>query len=517
MINRSDTWKKLQEHKKTLPPIKELFQDKKRAKDFSLKGPELWIDFSKNQINQETIHLLTSLAKETKLKEAIDAMFQGEKINNTEDRAVLHTALRDTAKESLILDGENIMPAIRNSLQKMEEFCFAVHNDEWLGFTDQSITDVVNIGIGGSDLGPHMVTEALKPFATKQLNIHFVSNIDPTDIVETLSRLNPETTLFVISSKTFTTEETLTNANAARDWLTDAFPNEEAIAKHFVAVSASPEKAMAFGINKENVFDFWDFVGGRYSLWSAIGLPIALSVGMNNFYDLLAGAHEMDQHFLKTPFEKNLPVMLALNGIWYRNFHHTASHGILPYSHSLNLFPSYLQQLDMESNGKHVTKEGKHVSYATGPVIWGGEGTNGQHAFHQLLHQGTDLIPLDFILVKYSETPVDQQQMRLYAHGIAQMEALLMGRESEEAYRVMPGNKPSTAIVLNELSPKALGALIALYEHKVFTQGVIWDINSFDQWGVELGKALAKNISTELISKQHGKHDSSTEQLIKNY
>ena len=381
----------------------------------------------------------------------------------------------------------------------------------------EAITDIVNIGIGGSDLGPRMVTHALKHYRVPSLRCHFVANIDPTDIFETLERLNPETTLFVIASKSFATQETLTNAKAARDWLMHTFQDAVAIEKHCVAVSANPEKATAFGIHPDNVFAFWDFVGGRYSLWSAIGLPIALSIGMKNFRELLAGAHEMDQHFLHTELHKNLPVLLGLVGIWYRNFHHTASHAILPYAQSLALFPDYLQQLDMESNGKQITRDGEKIPYATGPVIWGGQGTNGQHAFHQLLHQGTDLIPVDFILFKEGSTPLHQQHLDLYANGIAQAEALLIGHKAKESYQQTEGNRPSTTLLINKLTPRTLGSLLALYEHKVFTQSVIWDINAFDQWGVELGKKLAATITDELVREKVGEHDGSTVQNMQSF
>src|SRR3990167_1470437 len=438
MIDNSKTWQELVAHQQTIPSLTELFTaDKQRAKHYTITitTPKLLVDFSKNQIDQPTLTLLLQLAEEAKLAHFIEAMFTGTKINNTENRAVLHTALRNRDNTEVIVDGKNVMPEINATLHKIQNFCGKFHQQQWLGFSNKPITDIVNIGIGGSDLGPQLVVKALSYYKLPTLTCHFISNIDPTDLQETLSKLNPETTLFIVSSKSFTTEETLANALAARDWLLQQAKNNKATAKHFIAVSANPQKAEAFGINKENVFAFWDFVGGRYSLWSAIGLPIALSIGFDNFIKLLSGAQAMDLHFRHTPFTKNVPVLLGLIGIWYRNFFHTSTHSIIPYLQSLQLLPNYLQQLDMESNGKQVTREGKKVRYKTGPIIWGGHGTNGQYAFHQLLHQGTDLIPIDFIVAKKSLTPVGTQQDSLYANCLAQAEALLVGRKTTEIYR----------------------------------------------------------------------------------
>ncbi|RTZ60844.1 MAG: glucose-6-phosphate isomerase, partial [Gammaproteobacteria bacterium] len=461
-----------------------------------------------------------------------DAMFSGERINNTENRPVLHVALRNRSNTPILVDGKDVMPAVNAVLAQMRAFSVALRSGEWRGYTGRAITDVVNIGIGGSDLGGHMVCAALAPFADGPAP-HFVSNVDDADIAQVLARLNPETTLFIIASKTFTTRETMVNAHTARDWLLAAAGDDGAVEKHFVAVSTNAEKVRAFGIDTDNMFAFWDWVGGRYSLWSAIGLPIALSVGMDRFEQLLEGAHEMDQHFRTAPLEQNLPVILGLIGIWYRNFLGYASHAILPYANDLRLLPMFLQQLDMESNGKRVNRDGVPVDYDTGPVIWGAQGTNGQHAFFQLLHQGTENISTDFIVAKTSAYDLGEHHRILLANCLAQTEALMRGQTEQEAraalkaegksdadierlapHKVFPGNKPSNTIVLDELSPKNLGALIALYEHKVFVQGAIWQINSFDQWGVELGKQLAGVIEQELGGKSTADHDSSTKALI---
>ncbi len=520
MINKTQTWQALEKKQQSLSQqtISDLFATQAdRVQHFSAQGAGIYLDFSKSHLDQEALSLLIELAKQAQLPQFIKAMFNGEKINNTENRAVLHTALRNRSNTPVYVDDKDIMPAINASLEKMKGFCQQVQEQQWLGFSGKPITDIVNIGIGGSDLGPQLVVQALRHYRIKTLKCHFVANIDPTNLSEALEELNPETTLFIVASKTFTTEETLSSAKAAKQWLLNVTTDQTAIAKHFVAVSANPTKAIEFGIDENNVFAFWDWVGGRYSLWSAIGLPVALSLGFDNFIELLNGAHDLDQHFRQAPLEKNLPVLLALVGLWYRNFFNTSSHAIIPYAQSLSLLPNYLQQLDMESNGKQVTRDGEPVDYQTGPVIWGGCGTNGQHAFHQLLHQGTDLIPIDFILFKKTLTPINQQQTKLYANCLAQAEALLIGRQTEQSYRTMPGNKPSTIIATDKLTPNSLGSLIALYEHKVFVQGIIWQLNSFDQWGVELGKQLAKSLFNELTSTSSEKHDDSTITLIKRY
>jgi glucose-6-phosphate isomerase len=488
-----------------------------RFADFSISWEDFFLDYSKNQITRETMDLLIDLARECSVPEAIENMFNGEKINNTEDREVLHTALRgDVQKPYIIASGEDIMPEIRNELAKMESFCDAVHSGQHSGYTGKKITAVVNIGIGGSDLGPHMVVNALEHYKS-EIDTHFVSNVDDADIAETLNLVDPETTLFIISSKTFTTWETLTNAHSARQWFLQSGAGEDALSKHFVAVSSNISAATAFGIKEENIFEFWDWVGGRYSMWSAIGLSIALAIGFKGFSEFLAGAHSMDNHFRESPLDKNIPVILGLLGIWYNNFFEADTQAIIPYDQYLKYLPAYLQQADMESNGKRVTRHGQEVNYTTGPVIWGTTGTNGQHAYFQLLHQGTRLIPADFITAVESLNNIGEHHRLLVANFLAQTEALVRGMTESEVrdaleksglseqeienilpHKVFPGNHPTNTLIYQKLTPYNLGALIAMYEHKIFVQGVIWDINSFDQWGVELGKKLAKIIFDEL-------------------
>ena len=522
-------WSALQAHHQQISNLhlRDLFdRESDRFDRFSLQFNELLLDYSKNRVTDETLGLLTSLATECHLDDAIRKMFSGEKINTTEQRAVLHVALRNRSNTPVMEDGEDVMPGVNRVLEQMQNFTEAVHNGALKGFTGKVYTDIVNIGIGGSDLGPHMVTTALRPYWKEGMHAHFVSNVDGSDMMETLNKLNPETTLFIIASKTFTTRETMTNAHTARQWFLDhCSNNEEAIKHHFVAVSTNTTAVKAFGIDTSNMFEFWDWVGGRYSLWSAIGLPIALTIGMENFKQLLNGAHEMDLHFRDTPFDKNLPVLMALIGIWYRNFFAATSHVILPYDHTLRLLPAYLQQADMESNGKRVTIAGENLDYDSGPVIWGQPGTNGQHAFYQLIHQGTQMIPADFIIPLESHNPIGEHHTILLANCLAQTEALMKGKTAVEvardtpdslvAHKVFPGNKPTNTILIDKLTPQSLGSLVALYEHKIFVQGVIWGINSFDQWGVELGKQLAGVIEKELESDAPaGKHDNSTTGLI---
>ncbi|MEC6833650.1 glucose-6-phosphate isomerase [Photobacterium toruni] len=515
--------------------LSDLFaNDSERFAKFSAQfGSDILLDYSKNLITEETLTKLFALAKETELDAAISDMFNGVKINRTEDRAVLHVALRNRSNTPIIVDGEDVMPAVNAVLAKMESFTNRIVSGEWKGYTGKEITDVVNIGIGGSDLGPYMVSEALAAYKTR-LNMHFVSNVDATHIVETLKDLNPETTLFLIASKTFTTQETMTNALSARDWFLAMAEDKAHVAKHFAALSTNAESVAEFGIDTDNMFEFWDWVGGRYSLWSAIGLSICLAVGFDNFVKLLEGGHAMDNHFATAPLEQKLPVILALIGIWYNNFHGAETEAILPYDQYMHRFPAYFQQGNMESNGKYVDRGGKPVDYQTGPIIWGEPGTNGQHAFYQLIHQGTKLIPCDFIAPAISHNPLGDHHPKLMANFFAQTEALAFGksRETVEAefvaagksqaeidelaeFKVFEGNRPTNSILLKEITPYTLGALIALYEHKIFTQGVIWNIFSFDQWGVELGKQLANQILPELNSNEGVvSHDSSTNGLI---
>lgn len=517
--------------------LKDLFAtDSTRFDKFSLFLGDILFDYSKNRIDDETKALLVQLARECQLDTAIEAMFSGEKINTTEGRQVLHTALRRPSGQSLWVDGEDIMPRIYAVKQQMKAFCAEIHSGNWKGYTGKAIRDVVNIGIGGSDLGPVMVTEALKPYKT-HLNVHFVSNVDGTHIAEVLKRVNPETTLFLIASKTFTTQETMANALSAKEWFLAGGAAEQDVAKHFAALSTNEKGVAAFGIDTKNMFEFWDWVGGRYSLWSAIGLSIALSIGYDNFEQLLEGAHEADEHFRNTAFEENIPVIMGLLGIWYNNFFDAESHAILPYDQYLHRFAAYFQQGDMESNGKYVDRNGNRVEYETGPIIWGEPGTNGQHAFYQLIHQGTKLIPCDFIAPAISHNPIGNHHQLLLSNFFAQTEALMNGKDekivvaelqeagkSEEevaalkAYKIFEGNRPTNSILLKKITPKSLGTLIALYEHKIFVQGIIWNIYSFDQWGVELGKQLANQILPELEGdKAVNSHDSSTNGLINQY
>ncbi len=515
--------------------MRQLFaDDPERFDRMSIEGCGMLLDYSKNLINGETIDLLLALARRAEVGEWTKRMFAGEAINNTENRSVLHVALRNPNGDPLVVDGVDVMPGVRSVLDKMGGFTRALRNGDWKGFTGRPITDVVNIGIGGSNLGPMMVTEALGYYHSPNLRVHFVSNVDPTHINETLKPLNPETTLFLVASKTFTTQETLANAHAARAWCLQALADESAIARHFIAISTNAAEVEAFGIDTANMYGFWDWVGGRYSLWSAIGLPIAIAVGMERFRELLAGAHEMDVHFLNAPLAQNMPVLLAMLGVWYHNFAAFGSHAILPYDQYLKYLPAYLQQADMESNGKRVNRQGAEVSYTTGPVIWGAAGTDGQHAFYQLIHQGTQVISSDFIASIDSHNELGDQHLKLLSNFFAQTEALMRGRTTEEArleleqsgltgaqleallpHKVFPGNRPTNSILIDNLTPRRLGALIALYEHKIFVQGIIWQINSFDQWGVELGKALAGVILGELKEgAPTGAHDASTAGLI---
>ena len=509
--------------------------DPERFSKFSREqGGDLLLDFSKNRIDERIFESLLKLAEEMDLKGATEAMFTGEKINRTEERAVLHIALRNRSNTSIYTDGKDVMPEINAVLKQMENFCSRVHSGEWKGYTSKKITDIVNIGIGGSDLGPVMVTEALRHYKLPDIETHFVSNVDGTHIAETLKRLNPETTLFLIASKTFTTQETMSNAHSARNWFLEAANDEAAVEKHFVAMSTNGEKVKAFGIHPDNMFPFWDWVGGRYSLWSAIGLSIALTIGYDRFVELLEGAHEMDEHFRHTPYADNLPVIMALLGIWYDNFYGADSLAILPYDQYLHRFSAYLQQGDMESNGKSASRQNEKVSWQTGPIIWGEPGTNGQHAFYQLIHQGTKLIPCDFIVPAQSLNPLGEHHPILLSNFFAQTEALAFGKTREQVeqefiadgksldevsdlipHKVFEGNRPTNSLLLQKVTPHSLGKLIALYEQKIFVQGVIWNIYSFDQWGVELGKQLAKKILPELeSSKEVTSHDASTNGLI---
>nr|QXJ08893.1 glucose-6-phosphate isomerase [Penaeus japonicus] len=521
--------------------INQLFkEDPDRFKKYSVtlltpEDGEILFDYSKNRINEEVLKLLLDLARARNVEKSRDAMFCGEKINFTEDRAVLHIALRNRSNTPIMVNGSDVMPGVNAVLAHMKDFCGKVISGEWKGFTGKSITDVVNIGIGGSDLGPLMVTEALKPYAIGP-NVHFVSNIDGTHMAKTLKMLNAETTLFIIASKTFTTQEIITNATSAKKWFLDVAKDPSAVAKHFVALSTNGPKVKDFGIDEANMFEFWDWVGGRYSLWSAIGMSIAVHIGFDNFEKLLSGAHFMDNHFKTAPLEKNIPVLLALLGVWYHNFYGAETHALLPYDQYLHRFAAYFQQGDMESNGKYVTRSGREVEYSTGPIVWGEPGTNGQHAFYQLIHQGTRLIPADFIAPAKSHNPIadNLHHKLLLANFLAQTEALMKGKTTEEAkaelvkanmpadklerilpHKVFKGNRPTNSIMVEKLTPFTLGALIVMYEQKIFTQGVMWDINSFDQWGVELGKQLAKAIEPELQDKNPvSSHDSSTNGLI---
>ncbi|EPR9910033.1 TPA: glucose-6-phosphate isomerase [Escherichia coli] len=541
-INPTQTaaWQALQKHFDEMKDvtIADLFaKDGDRFSKFSATfGDQMLVDYSKNRITEETLAKLQDLAKECDLAGAIKSMFSGEKINRTENRAVLHVALRNRSNTPILVDGKDVMPEVNAVLEKMKTFSEAIISGEWKGYTGKAITDVVNIGIGGSDLGPYMVTEALRPYKN-HLNMHFVSNVDGTHIAEVLKKVNPETTLFLVASKTFTTQETMTNAYSARDWFLKAAGDEKHVAKHFAALSTNAKAVGEFGIDTANMFEFWDWVGGRYSLWSAIGLSIVLSIGFDNFVELLSGAHAMDKHFSTTPAEKNLPVLLALIGIWYNNFFGAETEAILPYDQYMHRFAAYFQQGNMESNGKYVDRNGNVVDYQTGPIIWGEPGTNGQHAFYQLIHQGTKMVPCDFIAPAITHNPLSDHHQKLLSNFFAQTEALAFGKSREVVeqeyrdqgkdpatldyvvpFKVFEGNRPTNSILLREITPFSLGALIALYEHKIFTQGVILNIFTFDQWGVELGKQLANRILPELKDdKEISSHDSSTNGLINRY
>ena len=541
-INPTQTaaWQALQKHFDEMKDvtIADLFaKDGDRFSKFSATfDDQMLVDYSKNRITEETLAKLQDLAKECDLAGAIKSMFSGEKINRTENRAVLHVALRNRSNTPILVDGKDVMPEVNAVLEKMKTFSEAIISGEWKGYTGKAITDVVNIGIGGSDLGPYMVTEALRPYKN-HLNMHFVSNVDGTHIAEVLKKVNPETTLFLVASKTFTTQETMTNAHSARDWFLKAAGDEKHVAKHFAALSTNAKAVGEFGIDTANMFEFWDWVGGRYSLWSAIGLSIVLSIGFDNFVELLSGAHAMDKHFSTTPAEKNLPVLLALIGIWYNNFFGAETEAILPYDQYMHRFAAYFQQGNMESNGKYVDRNGKVVDYQTGPIIWGEPGTNGQHAFYQLIHQGTKMVPCDFIPPAITHNPLSDHHQKLLSNFFAQTEALAFGKSREVVeqeyrdqgkdpatldyvvpFKVFEGNRPTNSILLREITPFSLGALIALYEHKIFTQGVILNIFTFDQWGVELGKQLANRILPELKDdKEISSHDSSTNGLINRY
>ena len=541
-INPTQTaaWQALQKHFDEMKDvtIADLFaKDGDRFSKFSATfDDQMLVDYSKNRITEETLAKLQDLAKECDLAGAIKSMFSGEKINRTENRAVLHVALRNRSNTPILVDGKDVMPEVNAVLEKMKTFSEAIISGEWKGYTGKAITDVVNIGIGGSDLGPYMVTEALRPYKN-HLNMHFVSNVDGTHIAEVLKKVNPETTLFLVASKTFTTQETMTNAHSARDWFLKAAGDEKHVAKHFAALSTNAKAVGEFGIDTANMFEFWDWVGGRYSLWSAIGLSIVLSIGFDNFVELLSGAHAMDKHFSTTPAEKNLPVLLALIGIWYNNFFGAETEAILPYDQYMHRFAAYFQQGNMESNGKYVDRNGNVVDYQTGPIIWGEPGTNGQHAFYQLIHQGTKMVPCDFIAPAITHNPLSDHHQKLLSNFFAQTEALAFGKSREVVeqeyrdqgkdpatldyvvpFKVFEGNRPTNSILLREITAFSLGALIALYEHKIFTQGVILNIFTFDQWGVELGKQLANRILPELKDdKEISSHDSSTNGLINRY
>ena len=526
-------WKALKAHFEQFKDVhmRTMFaEDPERGSRFTLEAGDIFVDYSKNRVNAETMRLLLALANAVDLRQAIDDMFAGRKINETENRAVLHVALRNRSNTPIKVDGRDVMPEVNAVLDKMAGFSRRVRTGEWKGHTGKPIRNVVNIGIGGSDLGPVMAYEALKPYSDRKLTVRFVSNVDGTHIAEATRDLDPSETLFIVASKTFTTQETMTNAESAKAWLLKALGDPAAVAKHFVALSTNAAKVSAFGIDTVNMFEFWDWVGGRYSLPSAIGLPLMIAIGPENFFAMLEGYHAMDRHFAETPFEKNLPATLALLGIWYNNFFGAETQAILPYDQYLSRFAAYFQQGDMESNGKYVSKRGKPVNYQTGPVIWGEPGTNGQHAFYQLIHQGTKLIPCDFIGFCKSQNPISDHHDKLMSNFFAQTEALAFGKTEEQvraegvsgrlvAHKVFEGNRPTNTILAQKLTPQVLGQLIAMYEHKIFVQGVIWDIYSFDQWGVELGKALANKILPELKSATETelKHDSSTNALIRRY
>jgi glucose-6-phosphate isomerase len=541
LLTQHPSWKILCEHEKIISTLhmRQLFEaDPERFEKFSLKLDDLLLDYSKHRITQETLALLFQLARDAKIEDWRSRMFSGEKINITENRAVLHTALRNRSNTPVYVDGHNVMPDVNAVLDQMRIFSNKVRNGDWKGYSGKRITDIVNIGIGGSDLGPVMVCDALKPYASPDLNVHFVSNIDGAHLMRALEKCSAETTLFIIASKTFTTQETMTNAHSARDWFLSSANDKAHIAKHFVALSTNAKAVTSFGIDTDNMFTFWDWVGGRYSLWSAIGLSIAIYVGMDHFEDLLTGGHEMDNHFKTAPLEQNMPVIMALIGIWYNNFFHADSHVILPYDQSMARFPAYMQQADMESNGKFMCRDGKRVHYKTGPIIWGEAGTNGQHAFYQLIHQGTPIVPADFLMPIHSHYQVgsngNEHHKILLANFLAQTQALMLGKTEEEAraelekqglsgdalekllpHKIFEGDRPTTSILFDKLTPNTLGKLIALYEHKIFVQGIIWDINSYDQWGVEYGKQIASQILPQLTNDEVvTNYDSSTNGLI---
>jgi glucose-6-phosphate isomerase len=533
-------WQALDAHHKEMAPVqmRDLFrQDPQRFDKFSLRFGDILLDFSKNRIADKTLSLLLDLARQSNVEAWRDKMFSGQKINTTEDRAVLHVALRNRSNKPILVDGKDVMPEVNAVLAHMREFTEAIRSGAWKGYTGKAITDVVNIGIGGSDLGPVMATEALKPYGKPGLRVHFVSNVDGTHIVETCKKLDPETSLFIVASKTFTTQETITNATSARDWFLKTAKDTKHVAKHFVALSTNAVEVKKFGIDEANMFAFWDWVGGRYSLWSAIGLSIAVYIGMDNFEEMLTGGHLMDQHFCTSPLEKNLPVVMGLIGLWYNDFFGAQTLAILPYDQYMHRFAAYFQQGDMESNGKSVTRDGEPCTWSTGPIVWGEPGTNGQHAFYQLIHQGTKIVPCDFLAPVETQNPLGEHHDILLSNFFAQTEALMKGKTADEVraelkgakmspealeklvpQKMFAGNKPTTSILFQKLTPRTLGSLIALYEHKIFTQGIIWNINSFDQWGVELGKQLAKAILPEL--KTAGtvtSHDCSTNALINDY
>lgn len=536
---QTQAWKKLEAHYKTLQPqhLRDLFaQDPQRFEKFSYKLNDTLYDLSKNRVTEETMQLLVQLAEEVGMPQAIESMFSGEKINATENRAVLHTALRNFSDDTLLVDGENVLPEVRQVQEQMKTFCEQLHSGTWTGYTGKRIANVVNIGIGGSDLGPKMIVEALKKYQKPDLEVYFISNVDGTDAAEVLRKLDPETTLFIIASKTFTTKETITNAETARAWFLQKAVDREHIKKHFVALSTNIEAVTAFGIAEENAFKFWDWVGGRFSLWSAIGLSIACALGYDKFEELLRGAESMDKHFRSAPMQENIPVLMGLLSTWYTNFFGCQTHAILPYDQYLRLLPEYLQQLLMESNGKSTSRGSEGVNYQTQPVVWGAAGTNSQHSFFQLIHQGSVLIPSDFISPAISHNQVGNHHALLLSNFFAQTEALMKGKTAEEVraeleakgmqgeelesllpHKVFEGNKPSTSIMMKQLTPYELGSLVAMYEHKTFVQGVIWNVYSFDQWGVELGKQLAGTIEGELLHGKEGKHDSSTSGLIQFY
>ena len=539
-LNRSPYWLALQKHWDEVHDdhMLDLFaRDPQRFEHYSLKAAGILLDYSKNRVDDETFKLLMSLARDRDLEGMRDSMFAGELINTTEKRAVLHVALRNRSNRPIYTEGKDVMPDVNSVLDRMREFTESVRNCQWLGYTGKRIKHIVNIGIGGSDLGPIMACGALRPYRHPHLHLHFVSNIDGTHMIETCSRLDPETTLFLVASKTFTTQETIANAYTAREWFLNSGGKEKDIAKHFVAMSTNAEAVEAFGIDLKNMFEFWDWVGGRYSLWSSIGLSLALSIGMDRFEEFLNGAHEMDEHFRTAPLEQNMPVIMAMVGIWYANFYKAESHAVMPYDHYFSRFPAYLQQGDMESNGKGVDKDGNSVQYQTGPVIWGEPGVNGQHAFFQLLHQGTRLIPSDFIIPMNSHNAVGDHHTFLLSNFFAQTEALMLGRSADDVqqelkaegktqseidellpHKFFIGNRPSNSMIVEAMTPAALGSLVALYEHKTFVQGVIWNINSYDQWGVELGKKLALKVQTELREgKPVDSHDGSTNGLMNYY